>query len=170
VKAAEVARVTTFVAVEPRDAFEVFTQETDLWWRRGTRHRFGGDRSGTLRFEPGAGGRLVEVFDAPGSEVHEVGKIILWEPGKRLVFDWRSADFAPGESTRVEVVFEPEGDGTRVTLEHRGWESIGADHPSRKGLGRGPAFTAFLGLRWGDLVTGLRAHVQARGRTAVNTR
>ena len=33
------ARVTVGVAVPPEEAFRVFTQEVDLWWRRGRRFR-----------------------------------------------------------------------------------------------------------------------------------
>jgi hypothetical protein len=36
---AETARVTTIVAVEPPEAFRVFTEETDAWWRHGVRFR-----------------------------------------------------------------------------------------------------------------------------------
>ena len=36
--------VTALVAVDPQFAFDVFTKETDLWWKRGPRYRAGGDR------------------------------------------------------------------------------------------------------------------------------
>jgi uncharacterized protein YndB with AHSA1/START domain len=78
----EFARVTTVVEVDPADAFEVFTREIDAWWKRGPRYRSG---SGTLRFEGGPGGRLVEAQD--GGEL-EIGKVLVWEPGERLVFEW----------------------------------------------------------------------------------
>jgi uncharacterized protein YndB with AHSA1/START domain len=161
-KPADRARVTTHVAVDPADAFEVFTEETDLWWRRGPRYRFGGKQTGTLRFEPGVGGRLIEVFDGGDTRAHEVGKILVWEPARRLVFEWRNRNFAPGEKTEVEVVFEPTDGGTRVTVEHRGWSAVREDHPSRHGLGSGDAFTSMIGYWWGDLVTGFRAHVDAK--------
>ncbi len=75
-KTADSVKVTTFIEVDPEDAFDVFTRETDLWWRRGPRYRTGGDRRGTLRFEPGAGGRLVEAFD--DGEVFEIGRVLVW--------------------------------------------------------------------------------------------
>ena len=56
------ARVTVFVAVSPDRAFSVFTRETDLWWRRGPRFRFGGARRGTLTFEPGGELRIPKGF------------------------------------------------------------------------------------------------------------
>src|SRR4051794_6561794 len=115
---AENPRVTTFVAVEPDDAFEVFTEEIDRWWRRSPRYRIGGSGASELCFESdGQGRRLVERF-ANGE--HEIGRVLVWEPGKRLVFEWRGRNFAPDEVTEVELRFEPTGEGTRVTLEHRG--------------------------------------------------
>ena len=36
---ADRARVTTFVAVDPGEAFAVFTGEIDAWWRRGVAFR-----------------------------------------------------------------------------------------------------------------------------------
>ena len=126
----EVARVTTFVRLDPREAFEVFTSEIDSWWRRGPRYRIGGE--GTLRFEGGAGGRLVEAVPGGGPEF-EIGRVLAWEPGARLAFEWRARNFAPGEVTQVEVRFERAERGTSVVLEHRGWEAIAARHPVRPG-------------------------------------
>jgi hypothetical protein len=156
---ADCVRVTTTVAVDPATAFAIFTEEVDLWWRRGPRYRFGGGREGALAFEPGVGGRLVEVY-AAGDE-YEVGRVRAWQPGRRLAFVWRGTTFAPGEETEVEVRFERVAAGTRVTLEHRGWEALRADHPARHGL-TGPAFASMVGLWWGDLLTTLRARAAQR--------
>jgi uncharacterized protein YndB with AHSA1/START domain len=155
----QVARVSTFVAVEPRDAFEVFTAEIDSWWRRGPRYRVGGGE-GTLRFEGGAGGRLVELH--PGGREVEIGRILAWEPGARLAFEWRARNFEPGEVTQVEIRFEPAEGGTSVVLEHGGWEAIAARHPVRHGL-TGTAFTDMIGLWWGELMTSYRVHAGKRG-------
>ena len=51
-----------------------------------------------------------------------------------LVFGWRQAAFAPGQDTEVEVRFEPVGDETRVTVEHRGWDSVPREHVARHGF------------------------------------
>jgi uncharacterized protein YndB with AHSA1/START domain len=154
-KSADLARVTTFVAVAPRDAFEVFTQETDRWWRKGPRFRLSAKGNGVLRFEGRAGGRLVETFE-DGAELVS-GKVLVWEPGRRLVFEWRARDFGPSDRTEVEVLFEAINDGTQVTLEHRGWAALPDDHPVRHGLGSGEAFITMIGLWWGDLATSYRA-------------
>jgi uncharacterized protein YndB with AHSA1/START domain len=150
---AETARVTTFVAVSPDDAFAVFTDEIDLWWRRSIRFRIGGAKASELCFErDGQGRRLVERY---ANGTHVIGRVLAWEPGKRLVFEWRLRNFAPDEVTEVEVRFEAMGEGTRVTLEHRGWDQIRGDHPARHGL-HDHALSAMIGGMWGELLTALR--------------
>lgn len=148
-------RVTTYVAVTPADAFDVFTREIDRWWRRGPAYRVAGREPGTLHLEPQLGGRIFEQHD--GAAIHEVGAVTAWEPPRHLAFTWRSVTFVPGETTLVEITFEPSGDGTRVVLEHRGWAQIRDDHPVRHGK-PAPAFIADLGMWWGALLTSFRAH------------
>jgi uncharacterized protein YndB with AHSA1/START domain len=146
--------VTTVVAVPPAEAFRLFTGEVDAWWGRGPRFRFGPSGDGTLRFEPGVGGRLVEEF-ADGTPPHVVGRITAWEPGRRLVFGFRARTFAPGGTTEVEVLFAREGRATRVTVHHRGWAAVPADEPWRRGW-TGGAFATVLGAWWGEQVARLR--------------
>jgi uncharacterized protein YndB with AHSA1/START domain len=153
--------VTTLVDVDPAAAFDVFTKEIGAWWRRDPRYQFTPGRPGTLRFEPGAGGRLVHVDDATGRETFEVGRVLAWEPGARLVFEFRGTSFRPGETTEVEVTFAPEGRGTRLTLEHRGWGRFPADHPVRHGH-TGQAFIDMMGLAWADLLVALRRRTDRR--------
>jgi hypothetical protein len=159
----DVATVTVFVRVTPVDAFEVFTTEIDLWWRRGAKYRIAGRRRGLLTFEPGPGGRLFETFDTDsGPQTFEVGQVTRWEPPTertgQLELEWRGANYRPGEKTFVEVRFEPSGEGTLVTVRHRGWAALPADHPARHGLD-GAALVRMIGLWWGDLLAALREHV-----------
>jgi hypothetical protein len=60
-----------------------------------------------------------------------MGRVTVWEPAKRLAFVYRSVHLPGGLQTEVEVRFEPVGDGTRVTLEHRGLEALPADEYAR---------------------------------------
>lgn len=150
------ARVTVFVDVDPRDAFDVFTLEIDAWWRHGKRFR--GGPSGRIEFRGGAGGTLVET--SPGGE-RVIGAVQVWDPGARLVFAWRAVNFAPDESTEVEVTFTPKRGGTEVVLEHRGWAAIRGDHPARHGEDVAP-FLRSLGSWWGDLVSSMRERVAGR--------
>lgn len=157
--AGDAARVTVYVAVTPEDAFEVFTCEIDAWWRSGPKYRIAGRRRGQLTFEPGVGGRFFETFElSSGSRTVEVGKVTVWEPPQRLEFEWRGVNFAPGESTRVEVSFRPAGEGTEVTVRHSGWSVLRDDHPARHGLS-GADFSRMIGLWWGGLMSALREHV-----------
>jgi uncharacterized protein YndB with AHSA1/START domain len=151
--------VTTLLDVDPRTAFQIFTDDVDLWWRRGPRFRPEVDGDGTMRFEPGPGGRFLEVYES--GKVFEIGRILAWEPGTRLLFDWRARNFEPGETTVVEIRFEKEKNGTRVILEHRGWDSIPAGHPARHGW-TGEAFSSLIGLRWADQLVSLRVHAGGR--------
>ena len=156
------ATVSVSVAVTQATAFEVFTRETDLWWRRGPRFRFG-RRPGVLSFEPSLGGRLFESFPSEsGTHVREVGRVTVWEPPSRLVFTWRNVNFADDESTEVEVVFVSTETGTLVTVQHRGWGALPGDHPARHGL-EGPAFSRMMGMWWGELMTGMREFIDQKG-------
>ncbi|MEQ1565299.1 MAG: SRPBCC domain-containing protein [Myxococcota bacterium] len=149
-------RVTVQVRVPPSVAFAVFTEQTDTWWLRGPAYRVGGRSPGTLRFEGGAGGRLVESFEtAAGERAHVAGTILDWEPPTRLRFEWRGVNFAAHERTEVEIRFEPTASGTRVTLEHRGFAALRPDHPVRHGQPPA-AFLADLGRWWGALLSSLR--------------
>ena len=154
------ARVSVVVATSQHEAFRVFTEEIDQWWRRGLRYRVAGTHREFIRLEPGVGGRLFESFER-GSEtiVVDTGRVTTWEPPSRLVFEWRSVTFAPAERTEVEVLFEPSRDGTRVTVAHRGWSSIRPDHPVRHGQ-EVAAFIRTMGLWWGGLMESMRLRIE----------
>jgi uncharacterized protein YndB with AHSA1/START domain len=160
--AGDQATITVLVAVEPTIAFEVFTQEIDSWWRRGLKYRVAGKRRGIIHLESRVGGRLLESFETSnGTRVVETGRVTIWEPPSRLVFEWRAVNFAPSEKTEVEVLFAPSPSGTLVTVKHRGWSAIRPDHPARHGEDV-RAFLRSMGLWWGDLLTSLREHAALR--------
>jgi uncharacterized protein YndB with AHSA1/START domain len=134
---------TVFVSLRvpagPARTFDAFTREIASWWRPSGLFEIGrkadgsGPRGdGMLAFEPGAGGRLYTKF-ADGQEF-EIGRVSVWEPGRRLVFNWRQASFPPEQSTEVEVLFEAVGDQTRVSVEHRAWDTIPRTHVARHGF------------------------------------
>lgn len=160
------ARVSVAVAVEPASAFAIFTGEIDRWWRRGARFRQAGARRGFIRLEPEVGGRLFESIEAgSGAHVVEVGRVLVWDPPRRVTFSWRASNFAPHESTEVDVQFEAQRSGTLVTVTHRGFAALRDDHPVRHGLS-GRAFCAEMGRWWGDQMSSLRetAAASAEGR------
>jgi uncharacterized protein YndB with AHSA1/START domain len=131
--------VSTRVAAPPAEAFALFTGEIGAWWAAGTLD--GARFQGSLRFEPGVGGRLLKSI---GDQSFEIGRVRCWEPPGGFVFECRELGDEASPCTEVEVRFAPAAGGTRVTLEHRGFEALPADHPARGGL----ASEALLRL-WG---------------------
>jgi uncharacterized protein YndB with AHSA1/START domain len=159
--AGDQAKVSISLAIAPAQAFEIFTQEINLWWRRGPRFRNAHGDQGLICLEPRIGGRVFESFGSDAGEVViEMGRIKVWDPPHRLLFDWRAINFAPAEKTEVEVLFEATASGTRVTVIHRGWSKLRLDHPVRHGLD-GPAFSRMIGLWWGDQMRALFERVRS---------
>ena len=160
------ASVTVRVGAPREIAWDVFTREIDLWWRHGRKFRM--REPSTMTLEPGVGGRLRETWRSEaGQDAREIGVVAAWVPPRRLVVSWRAANFeAEDPSTEVEVTFEraigPSGEATLVTVEHRGWSKIRADHPVRHGEAPS-AFVRRMGLWWGDLAQSIRELVAARG-------
>jgi uncharacterized glyoxalase superfamily protein PhnB len=105
-----VASSAVEVAVDPDIAFAAFTEELDLWWVRGPINHFAGGRIRAMRCEPGVGGRLLEVYD---DGALELGRITVWEPGKRLA--WQSSL----DDVSIDVSFSPAGDGCLVRVQAR---------------------------------------------------
>lgn len=156
---ADRVKVSVFVAVPPADAFAVFTEEIDQWWRRGPAYRVAGRSPGTLHLECKLGGRIFEAYGE--GALHDVGVITAWDPPSHFAFTWRSITFTRGETTSVAVTFTARNAGTEVTLEHHGWSTIPDDHPVRHGK-VGSAFLGEIGRWWGGLLTTLRERIADR--------
>ncbi|HEY9234445.1 MAG TPA: SRPBCC family protein [Phenylobacterium sp.] len=110
------------VKATPERAFAAFVEEIGVWWRPNSLFQTTPRDPGRLSFEPGEGGRLVETL--ANGKVFEIGRIRTWEPPGRLVFSWRQATFPSDLHTEVEVRFEPVGEETRVSVEHRGFDQV----------------------------------------------
>jgi len=121
--------VSVRVAATPLEAFEIFTRDIALWWQPSPLFRFTPRDGGVLSFEPGEGGRFIETL--PSGTIFVIGRITAWAPGERLAFGWRQATFTKDQNTRVEVRFEAVGAETRVTVEHKGWDSVPQTHVAR---------------------------------------
>jgi uncharacterized protein YndB with AHSA1/START domain len=127
------------VPVPAARAFAAFTEQIADWWQPNGLFQFTDGRTGTLAFEPGPGGRLVETYADGTSFV--VGQVRAWEPPHRLVLSWRHASFAPDQETELHVRFDavedgsrPAGETTRVVVEHFGWDRIPPEHAARHGF------------------------------------
>lgn len=112
------------VAAPPDRAFDVFTAGIGRWWPKS--HKIGPADLDRPIMEPREGGRWYER-DVDGTEC-DIGKVLVWDPPARLVLAWQLGPewkFDPELITEVEVTFTPDGDGTRVDLEHRNLERMG---------------------------------------------
>lgn len=111
------------VPCAPGRAFHAFTSEIGQWWPLAT-HSVAQDQARDVAIEPRIGGRVFET-DAAGQQ-SDWGRVLEWAPPHRLVLTWHPGRAAPTGQV-VEIGFAVEGGGTRVTLRHRGWETLGAD-------------------------------------------
>jgi uncharacterized protein YndB with AHSA1/START domain len=123
--ARQVARAEVTVDAPPEKAFALFTEEIGLWWRRDTPYWNDRERGLSIRIEPGVGGRFIEVYDLETGSGMEVGRVIEWEPGRRLGLTWTQVGWPSDASTDLEITFEPaRHGGTVVRLEHSGFERV----------------------------------------------
>jgi uncharacterized protein YndB with AHSA1/START domain len=130
----EPLRVSVRVERPQAEAFELFTDGIARWWPLAT-HSIAQERAGSCVIEPHAGGAVYEI-GADGAR-HPWGRVVAWEPPRRLVMSWHPGR-PPEQGQELEVRFEPEGAATRVELEHRDWQKLGAQaERGRESYGRG---------------------------------
>ncbi|RZS38901.1 activator of Hsp90 ATPase-like protein [Herbihabitans rhizosphaerae] len=121
----DVVRASVEVAVDPAEAFRVFTEEIDSWYRVDRYTVLDYRRTKEIAFEPWVGGRFLDVHDEHTREGVEMGRITAWEPGRRL-------SFVDMKGTEIEVTFASADTGTTVTIEHRGLARLAPADPARR--------------------------------------
>ncbi len=132
------------VECAPEHAFRVWAERTSLWWPGS--HSVSGAPDAVV-FEPREGGRIFER--APGGAEHDWGRVIAWEPPRRLVYSWHLRQDA-ADATEVEITFAASDGGCAVTIVHRGWDRLGSKGPSlrernvRGWAGLLPAYRRFV--------------------------
>ena len=109
-----------FVKRPVEAAFRHFTADIGRWWPLKEGFSRGGERANEIFIEGRVGGRLFERYS--DGEESVIGRVTAFDPPARVSFTWRQATW--NADTEVEVRFAAEADGTRVTLEHRGWEAL----------------------------------------------
>ncbi|OYW13798.1 MAG: SAM-dependent methyltransferase [Sphingomonadales bacterium 12-62-5] len=77
------------------------------------------------------------------ARIGDARALTAWQRGQHLAFSWRQATFAPDQITHVDVRFEAVGEDTRVTVTHRGWDTIPQDHVARHGFPAAGAETSY---------------------------
>jgi uncharacterized protein YndB with AHSA1/START domain len=116
----EPIRKSITVAAPPARAFVVFTQRMDAWWPFDGKSVFG-TRARTVTFEPRAGGTVFE--ESIDGERAPWGRILAWNPPASFRMVWHPGrDASTAQELEVRFVVVPEG--TRVELEHSGWEKL----------------------------------------------
>jgi len=107
------------VNATPERAFEVFAERFDSWWPKS--HHIGEAELAKAVIDRETG-RWYEV-GTDGSRC-DWGAILAYDPPRRLTLEWRiggswGVETDPARVSEIDVTFTPEGDATRVTLEHR---------------------------------------------------
>jgi len=111
-------RKSIVVKAPPEHAFEIFTAGMVRWWNK--EYSINKSPIRDIVIEPRVNGRWFER-GADGSEC-QWGRVLAWEPPSRILLAWRitpTFSYDPNLMTELEVRFIPEGNATRVELEHR---------------------------------------------------
>lgn len=113
-----IIRKTVRVARPPDVVFKIFVEEIGRWWPNERYMFLGAESKATI--EPRVGGRVRNRH--PDGREYVVGEVLRYEPGSRLTFTWNHGD---GQgTTEIDVRFTADDAGTRVDLEHSGWERL----------------------------------------------
>ena len=107
------------VNATPERAFFVFTEGFDTWWPRS--HKIGPTDLAKAAIDPD---RMQWYEVGVDGTTTDWGAILTYDPPTHLVLEWRIGgtwlcETDPALFSEVHVTFTPEGDATRVTLEHR---------------------------------------------------
>jgi len=128
-------------------AFRVFTANMGAWWPKD--HHIGKAALKDCVIEPKVNGRWYERGE-DGSEC-EWGKVLEWDPPRRLVLAWQLDEgfkYDPKLVTEVEVTFTLLGPKlTRVDFEHRNLERFGEAAERLRGA---------MGTGWGQILESYR--------------
>jgi uncharacterized protein YndB with AHSA1/START domain len=104
-------------------AFEVWTARIAQWWPKD--HTVSAEDDLEVILEGRAGGRIFERRSS--STERDWGEVTVWDPPNRLGYTWH-LNRDRSDATDVDIRFLPQGDATtRVEIEHRGWERLGAE-------------------------------------------
>jgi uncharacterized protein YndB with AHSA1/START domain len=119
-------RYSVSVPIPAQKAFTLFTEGFNSWW---IGHRIGTAELAEAVLEPRQGGRWYER-GVDGSEC-EWGTVLVFQPPERLVITWQiNAQWAYdpdlAHASEIEVLFAEHDGQTRVDLEHRHIERLGA--------------------------------------------
>ena len=125
----EPIRRDVVVRIPPEEAFALWTERLDTWWPMETHSRAADEHEGEditvtrIEFERRAGGRVLEHQST--GDVVPWAEVLEYDPPRGFVLAWRP-NATTNPPTELVLRFSPHDGGTRVELEHRGWERLGA--------------------------------------------
>lgn len=128
-------RNSVSVQLTPDQAFELLVDGFDKWWPDDGTHSLTDAQAFVM--EAREGGRWGE--EGPDGAYQPWGRVLAVDRPNRILLAWQLTpafeyDPDPAKQTEVEITFEPESDGgTRVTLEHRGFEVWGEPGEEMRG-------------------------------------
>jgi uncharacterized protein YndB with AHSA1/START domain len=105
-------RKSIWVERSTEASFKLFCEDIAEWWRRGFAE------GSKLLLDRRVGGRFFER--RPDGTEYEIGRVTAYEPPSVVAFTFRAPSWE--QATQVEIRFSPERGGTRINLEHGGWE------------------------------------------------
>lgn len=119
-------RYSVTVPIPAERAFALFTEGFNTWW---IGHHIGQAEMAEAVIEPRVDGRWYER-GVDGTEC-DWGKVLAYEPPGRILLTWQlncQFQYDPdlSRASEVEVLFVEENGQTRVDLEHRYIERLGA--------------------------------------------
>jgi uncharacterized protein YndB with AHSA1/START domain len=103
-------RKSILVACPPDQAFRLFTARIHEWWPEDRRHL--PDSRLSLTEDEGLRERASDGRQA------ELGRVRLWDPPRRLLLAFHVGSDA-AHPTDLEVLFQPDAEGTRVCINHQ---------------------------------------------------
>jgi DNA-binding transcriptional ArsR family regulator len=140
---------TIVVPLPPDRAFDLFFEKLASWWPL-TTHSVFETAAADVTVEPREGGHIVE--QAADGRRSEWGQFTIWDRPRRAVFTWHPG-YDAASATEVEVRFSPEGELTRVDLEHRGWSALG-DRAEATRAGYETGWNHVFAVRYGAAAQG----------------
>ena len=137
---------TILIAAKPERVWQALTSEIASWWKPA--YLRDAERTRGMVVEPQVGGRLMEAWATPGSGIL-IGHVVEWLPPQRFACTWMEKEWA-GVSTFVSIELTPDGQHTRVSLIHQGFERLADGANQRAGFAQG----------WGDLLSSCKSYVE----------
>lgn len=135
-------RLEVVIDASPETVWWALTNEVSSWWH----HRF--YEGSTLVFEPKAGGRFAELAEQGEALFATVQRV---EAGRSLAMIGPMG-MRIACTNLMTYTLEPEGEATRLTLEHQGTGLYTEEHRARYTTG------------WRDLLEdGLKAYCESKG-------